>query len=223
MVAFANSAGQRLSGRTTVAILDGIARTRTSDGSGRAASVRIADLDGGVVGAEATPPSARVGRSRRPRARPLRGRPRAGLRRQHPRLPGAARLQRAGGRGGPVVRHARARSSSMPPSRSPTTSSTRWRSASRSTPRERRSGGSTSCATGVTSGLVHDRRTAKALGRRVDRQRRCRRRPVRRPACEPGPRARRGFARRAGRQRSSEGCSSPTSGTPASSTLAPRW
>ena len=53
MVAFANSAGQRLSGRTSSAILDGIARTGTSDGSGRAASVRIADLDGGVVGAEA--------------------------------------------------------------------------------------------------------------------------------------------------------------------------
>ena len=54
MVAFANSAGQRLTGRASVAILDGIARTGTSDGSGRAASVRIADLDGGAVGAEAT-------------------------------------------------------------------------------------------------------------------------------------------------------------------------
>jgi predicted Zn-dependent protease len=53
LVAFANSAGQRLSGRTSSAILDGIARTRTSDGSARAASVRIADLDGGVVGAKA--------------------------------------------------------------------------------------------------------------------------------------------------------------------------
>lgn len=52
-VAFANSAGQRLSGRASSAIVDGIARTATSDGSGRAASVRIADLDGGVVGAEA--------------------------------------------------------------------------------------------------------------------------------------------------------------------------
>ena len=54
VVAFANSAGQRLSGRASTAILDGIARTGTSDGSGRAASVRIADLDGGAVGAEAT-------------------------------------------------------------------------------------------------------------------------------------------------------------------------
>ena len=54
MVAFANSAGQRLSGRASAAIIDGIARTATSDGSGRAASVRVADLDGGVVGAEAT-------------------------------------------------------------------------------------------------------------------------------------------------------------------------
>ena len=53
-VAFANSAGQHLSGRASVASLDGIARTATSDGSGRAASVRLADLDGSVVGAEAT-------------------------------------------------------------------------------------------------------------------------------------------------------------------------
>ena len=75
MVAFANSAGQRLSGRTTAAIIDGIARTATSDGSGRAASVRVADLDGAVVGAEATQARARVGGSIRPRARSLRGRP----------------------------------------------------------------------------------------------------------------------------------------------------
>ncbi|MBA2632188.1 MAG: TldD/PmbA family protein [Chloroflexi bacterium] len=53
-VAFANSAGSRLTGRTSVANLDGIARTATSDGSGRASSVRLADLDGSVVGAEAT-------------------------------------------------------------------------------------------------------------------------------------------------------------------------
>ena len=52
-VAFANSAGQRLTGRTTSAQLDGIARTRTSDGSDRAASVRLADLDGAAAGTEA--------------------------------------------------------------------------------------------------------------------------------------------------------------------------
>jgi len=52
-VAFANSAGQRLVGRSTVALLDGIARTPTSDGSARAASARLADLDGSVVGAAA--------------------------------------------------------------------------------------------------------------------------------------------------------------------------
>jgi predicted Zn-dependent protease len=52
-IAFANSAGQRLIGRTTSAQLDGIARTGTSDGSGRAASVSLADLDGSAVGAEA--------------------------------------------------------------------------------------------------------------------------------------------------------------------------
>jgi predicted Zn-dependent protease len=54
VTAFANSAGQRLSGRASAAILDGIARTATSDGSGRAASVSVADLDGALVGAEAT-------------------------------------------------------------------------------------------------------------------------------------------------------------------------
>lgn len=57
-VAFANSAGQRLSGRTTSATLDGIARTGTSDGSARASSVRLADLDGSRLGDEA------VGRAR---------------------------------------------------------------------------------------------------------------------------------------------------------------
>ncbi|MBA2264875.1 MAG: TldD/PmbA family protein [Chloroflexi bacterium] len=53
-VAFGNTLGQRLVGRTTSAILDGIARTTTSDGSGHAASVRLADLDGDAVGSEAT-------------------------------------------------------------------------------------------------------------------------------------------------------------------------
>ncbi len=53
-LAFANSAGQRLSGRTTTAALDGIARTHTSDGSARAVSVRLADLDGSAAGETAT-------------------------------------------------------------------------------------------------------------------------------------------------------------------------
>ena len=53
-IAFANSAGQRLTGRTTSAQLDGIARTGSSDGSDRAASVRLADLDGAAAGAEAS-------------------------------------------------------------------------------------------------------------------------------------------------------------------------
>jgi predicted Zn-dependent protease len=52
-VAFANSAGQRLTGRTTAALMDGIARTSTSDGSARAASVRLSDLDGAAIGADA--------------------------------------------------------------------------------------------------------------------------------------------------------------------------
>ena len=52
-LAFANSAGQRLAGRGTAAILDGIARTPTADGSGRQGSVRIGGLDGAVVGEQA--------------------------------------------------------------------------------------------------------------------------------------------------------------------------
>lgn len=50
---FANSAGQRLAGRGTAAIVDGIARTRTADGSGREGSVRLSDLDGSVIGQRA--------------------------------------------------------------------------------------------------------------------------------------------------------------------------
>ncbi len=53
-VAFANSAGQRAAGRSTKAELDGIARTGSSDGSARAASMRLADLDGSAAGSEAT-------------------------------------------------------------------------------------------------------------------------------------------------------------------------
>jgi predicted Zn-dependent protease len=53
VAAFANSLGQRLTGRTTRASLDGIARTGSSDGSGRASSVTIADLDGRLVGERA--------------------------------------------------------------------------------------------------------------------------------------------------------------------------
>lgn len=52
-VAFANSAGQRLSGRATQATLDGIARTGTSDGSARAASVALTALDGRALGEHA--------------------------------------------------------------------------------------------------------------------------------------------------------------------------
>jgi predicted Zn-dependent protease len=52
-VAFANSAGQRLSGRATLADLDGIARTVTSDGSGRLTSARIDAIDGRAVGERA--------------------------------------------------------------------------------------------------------------------------------------------------------------------------
>ena len=52
-LAFANSAGQRLTGRGTSATIDGIARTATADGSSRDTSVRLGDLDGAVVGGRA--------------------------------------------------------------------------------------------------------------------------------------------------------------------------
>jgi predicted Zn-dependent protease len=53
IVGFANSAGQRLSGRATVADLDGIARTPSSDGSSRASSAGIGAIDGRDIGERA--------------------------------------------------------------------------------------------------------------------------------------------------------------------------
>jgi predicted Zn-dependent protease len=52
-MAFANSAGQRLSGRATAAGIDGIARTGSSDGADRVASVRLANIDGRIAGERA--------------------------------------------------------------------------------------------------------------------------------------------------------------------------
>jgi predicted Zn-dependent protease len=52
-VAYANSAGQHLAGARTSAAMDGIARTATSDGLARLAGVRLADIDGAVLGARA--------------------------------------------------------------------------------------------------------------------------------------------------------------------------
>lgn len=49
-VAFANSAGQLLRGRSTVALQHGIARTATSDGSARAGAATLSAIDGGAVG-----------------------------------------------------------------------------------------------------------------------------------------------------------------------------
>ncbi len=51
--AFANSAGQSLSGATTAATMDGIVRTGSSDGVARLASSRLADIDGAILGARA--------------------------------------------------------------------------------------------------------------------------------------------------------------------------
>jgi predicted Zn-dependent protease len=51
--AFSNSLGQRLTARSTQAALDGIHRSKAGDGSGRGASVRVADIDGSAAGARA--------------------------------------------------------------------------------------------------------------------------------------------------------------------------
>jgi len=51
--AFANSAGQRLTGRETRAIIDGIHQTDTSAGSAHQAGVAIGDLDGTAAGTQA--------------------------------------------------------------------------------------------------------------------------------------------------------------------------
>ena len=52
-LAFANSAGQRLTGRGTSAVVDGIARTPTADGSAHGGSVRLVDLSGAALGERA--------------------------------------------------------------------------------------------------------------------------------------------------------------------------
>ena len=49
-VAFANSAGQSVTGRGTVASIDAIARTGTSDGVARWSSVALAQIDGRAMG-----------------------------------------------------------------------------------------------------------------------------------------------------------------------------
>lgn len=50
---YVNSAGHHISGSTTEAAMDGIARTGSSDGLARLASTRLADLDGALLGARA--------------------------------------------------------------------------------------------------------------------------------------------------------------------------
>lgn len=51
--AYANSAGQRLRGRSTTATLDGVARSERADGSGRQCSAAVAELDGTASGSAA--------------------------------------------------------------------------------------------------------------------------------------------------------------------------
>jgi predicted Zn-dependent protease len=52
-VAFASTAGQRISGATSRATLDGIHQTDTSAGTAHQTSVRLSDLDGATAGAHA--------------------------------------------------------------------------------------------------------------------------------------------------------------------------
>lgn len=51
--AFANSAGQAVSGATAEIAMDGIARTASNDGSARHASAYLTEIDGAVLGARA--------------------------------------------------------------------------------------------------------------------------------------------------------------------------
>jgi predicted Zn-dependent protease len=53
-VAFANSAGHSVRGAYTEAAMDGIARTASSDGVAKAAGSQLSDVDGGLLGAQAT-------------------------------------------------------------------------------------------------------------------------------------------------------------------------
>ncbi|BEP15730.1 TldD/PmbA family protein [Acidothermaceae bacterium B102] len=53
VVAFANSAGQRVTGETSHATLDGVARTAGADASARRTASSLADLDGVVLGRRA--------------------------------------------------------------------------------------------------------------------------------------------------------------------------
>lgn len=51
--AFVNTSGQRLTGRHTSAVVDGIHRSANGDGAGRAAAVSVRDLDTAAAGARA--------------------------------------------------------------------------------------------------------------------------------------------------------------------------
>ena len=51
--AFANSAGQAATGRSTQASMDAIARTGRSDGAARTAAIAVSDVDGAALGAAA--------------------------------------------------------------------------------------------------------------------------------------------------------------------------
>ena len=62
--AFASSSGQRLTGRATSASLDGIQRAPGSDGAADWMSVQLSDLDGAVVGSVAAE-KARLGQDKR--------------------------------------------------------------------------------------------------------------------------------------------------------------
>ena len=111
-------------------------------GAGRVGAARRSRRSGRRRGGHA--PGTRRRRRHRPRARRVRGRPVASVRRQRPRVPGHLRLQRPRRRRGPFLRPPRRSRSSTPPSRSPTTPPTRWRWASASTRREHRSAATSS-------------------------------------------------------------------------------
>ena len=204
------------------AMIDGIARTATSDGSGRAASVRVADLDGAVARRGGHEARARVGGSIRPRARPLRGRPGADC------VVDVLTFLALHGFNGKAVEEGRSFAKLGEAQFDPSISladdvehpmSIGIPFDAEGTPKRR--------VELVRDGVTDepDPRPAhrESARSRVDRERRRRRGTVWRAAGEPGPAARLDLARRDDRRGRRADCWSPTSGTPASSTRAPRW
>ena len=201
--------------------LDGIARTGSSDGSARAASAQLADLDGAAAGEEAT----RLARDAadatdlEPGAYEVVLSPACvanvlaflGIYGFNGRAVDEGRSFARLGEVAVRLRHLARRRRHAPDGGG----------------HRLRRGGDAEAPPRAREGRCHERPRPRpphrqGARRHVDRQRGRRRRPVRGAAGQPHARARLGVAGRAHSVPSSAACSSPTSGTPASSTHA-RW